>query len=162
QQLVQLGRMLAFDKVLSGNRDISCMTCHLPGLGTGDARSLSIGTGASGLGAARNHPGGVFIPRNAPAAFNLHAVGPLVRDGRVFTDGSGTMHTPAGAKVTPEMQSVFEFGALSAQPMFPVLSRSEMRGDDGNQLAALADDQEAEIWAGLMRRLGQIRPYPQM
>ena len=30
--LVRLGRALAFDKVLSGNRDISCMTCHLPQL----------------------------------------------------------------------------------------------------------------------------------
>ena len=161
-QLVQLGRMLAFDKVLSGNKDISCMTCHLPGLATGDARSLSIGTGASGLGAARNHPGGVFIPRNAPAAFNLHAIEPLFWDGRVFTDGSGTMNTPAGARLTPGMRAVFEFGTLSAQPMFPVLSRSEMRGDEGNELAALADDQETEIWAGLMRRLGQIQPYPQM
>ncbi len=34
--LVQLGRALAFDKVLSGNRDISCMTCHLPVHATGD------------------------------------------------------------------------------------------------------------------------------
>ena len=50
--LVELGRALAFDKELSGNRDIACMTCHLPGLGTGDARSLSIGQGGTGLGLA--------------------------------------------------------------------------------------------------------------
>ena len=30
--LVRLGQALAFDKILSGNRDISCMTCHLPSL----------------------------------------------------------------------------------------------------------------------------------
>ena len=30
-ELVRLGQALAFDKVLSGNKDISCMTCHLPG-----------------------------------------------------------------------------------------------------------------------------------
>jgi cytochrome c peroxidase len=48
--VVQLGQALAFDKILSGNRDISCMTCHLPRLATGDARSLSIGQGAAGPG----------------------------------------------------------------------------------------------------------------
>ncbi len=35
-ELVRLGQALAFDKILSGNRDISCMTCHLPSFGTGD------------------------------------------------------------------------------------------------------------------------------
>ncbi|MDH4348779.1 MAG: cytochrome-c peroxidase, partial [Gemmatimonadota bacterium] len=64
--LVRLGRMLAFDKILSGNRDIACMTCHLPALGTGDGRMLSIGQGATGLGPERVHPQGAFIPRNAP------------------------------------------------------------------------------------------------
>ena len=44
-ELVELGRALAFDKILSGNKDISCMTCHLPGFATGDGRSLSIGQG---------------------------------------------------------------------------------------------------------------------
>jgi len=72
--LVRLGRALAFDKVLSGNRDISCMTCHLASFGTGDARSLSIGQGGTGLGPSRVHPEGTFIPRNAPPAFNLHAM----------------------------------------------------------------------------------------
>ena len=28
--LVQLGQALMFDKILSGNRDVSCATCHLP------------------------------------------------------------------------------------------------------------------------------------
>src|SRR5699024_12189027 len=40
---VELGRMLFFDKLLSGNKDISCATCHHPTLNTGDALSLSIG-----------------------------------------------------------------------------------------------------------------------
>src|SRR4051812_2708140 len=30
RSLVELGQALAFDKIISGNRDISCMTCHLP------------------------------------------------------------------------------------------------------------------------------------
>ncbi|MEO8227237.1 MAG: cytochrome c peroxidase [Gemmatimonadota bacterium] len=160
-QLVLLGRALAFDKVLSGNHDISCMTCHLPGLGVGDQRSLSIGQGATGLGADRVHPDGAFIPRNAPAAFNLHALTPLFWDGRVNRDGSG-LHTPAGAKITPEMASVFEFGTLSALPLFPVLSREEMRATRGNELAAIADGDEPAVWAALMRRLGAIPQYRRM
>ena len=160
--LVQLGQALAFDKILSGNRDISCMTCHLPGLGVGDQRSLSIGQGGSGLGADRVHPDGTYIPRNAPAAFNLHAMGPLFWDGRVFQDPAGVMHTPAGTRLTAEMQRTFEFGTLSALPLFPVLSRSEMRADGGNELAAIPDADEPAIWAALMQRLGAIPQYRRM
>src|SRR5687767_3292520 len=45
QPLVHLGQMLAFDKVLSGNRNISCMTCHVAKFSTGDGKSLSVGEG---------------------------------------------------------------------------------------------------------------------
>ncbi|WP_281930550.1 cytochrome-c peroxidase [Roseibium album] len=43
--VVDLGRMLFFDPILSGNRNISCGTCHDPGRGTGDELALSIGEG---------------------------------------------------------------------------------------------------------------------
>lgn len=157
--LVRLGQALAFDKLLSGNRDISCMSCHLPRFATGDGLSLSIGQGGTGLGPARTHPSGSFIARNAPAAFNLHAVGPLFWDGRVARDLAGGMHTPANARLTAAMTAAFEFGALSAQPLFPLVSRAEMRGDAGNELAAFRDDQEPEIWAAIMHRLGAIPEY---
>ncbi len=157
--LVRLGRALAFDKILSGNRDISCMTCHLPMFGTGDARSLSIGQGASGLGPTRTHPGGAFIPRNAPPAFNLSALETLFWDGRVSRDASGVYHSPAGPYLTAAMTRKFEFGALSALPLFPVLSRSEMRANSGNELALIGDDRPDLVWAALMRRLGGIREY---
>jgi cytochrome c peroxidase len=57
------------------------------------------------------------------------------------------------------MTQVFEFGAVSAQPMFPVLSREEMRGFSGNELAAISDNEEQQIWAGIMARLGAIPEY---
>jgi cytochrome c peroxidase len=157
--LVQLGQALAFDRILSGNHDISCMTCHLPRLATGDARSLSIGQGAAGLGSDRVHPTGRFIPRNAPPLFNLFALQTHFWDGRVSRDETGAFHTPAGDRLTPDMTRVFEFGPLSALPLFPVLSRSEMRADGGNELAAVPDDQEPRVWAALMERLGRIREY---
>jgi cytochrome c peroxidase len=161
-ELVELGRALAFDKVLSGNHDISCMTCHLPELGTGDARSLSIGQGALGLGLERSHPGAAFIPRNAPPLFNLHAMDSLFWDGRVFETDEGVV-TPGGAHVTDEMQAVFEFGAVSALPLFPVMSREEMRGVAGtNELSAYADNDFTSVWASLMDRLGDYPEYVDM
>jgi cytochrome c peroxidase len=161
QPLVRLGQMLVFDKVLSGNRDISCMTCHLPPFATGDGRSLSVGQGATGLGPERVHPAGAFIPRNAPSLFNLTALRSLFWDGRVSVDENGAFHTPAGDQLTPAMTGVFEFGALSALGLFPVLSREEMRatGGGGNELAAIADDARPAIWQALMDRLGQIPEY---
>ena len=55
--LFDLGEALAFDKLLSGNRNISCMTCHHPNLGSDDDRSLPLGEGGVGLGVcARSAP----------------------------------------------------------------------------------------------------------
>jgi len=160
--LVELGRALAFDKILSGNRDISCMTCHLPGFATGDGRSLSIGQGATGLGTARVHPQGAFIPRNAPPAFNLFANKALFWDGRVAIDASGKLRTPANERLTPSMAGAFEFGALSALPLFPVLSREEMRAANGNELADIKDKEPQQVWNALMARLGAIPEYRRM
>lgn len=160
--LLRLGQALAFDKLLSGNRDISCMTCHLPNMGTGDGRSLSIGQGATGLGADRVHPTGAFIPRNAPPAFNLNVLETLFWDGRVTKDWRGRFHTPAGEQLTREMEKVLEYGPVSAIGLFPVQSREEMRSQSGNELAAVPDEQGPEIWKLLMRRLGKVPEYRRM
>ena len=101
--LAKLGQALAFDKILSGNRDIACMTCHLAGFATGDGKSLSVGQGGTGLGPTREPPATGFIPRNAPPLFNLHAMKHLFWDGRVEVDAQGGFHTPAGAQITPAM-----------------------------------------------------------
>jgi cytochrome c peroxidase len=114
------------------------------------------------LGADRNHPSGVFIPRNAPQLFNLFAVKSLFWDGRIELDAQGKLVTPAAHRVTPQIQTAFEFGGLSALPLFPVLSRSEMRADDGNELADVKDKNPQQVWRALMARLGRIREYREM
>ncbi len=108
--LLALGRALAFDKILSGNKDISCMTCHLPKFGTGDGRSLSMGQGATGLGPDRVN--GPIIPRNAPALFNLDQVRAFFWDGRVEISDRGRFLTPAAERLTAHMTDAFEFGAF--------------------------------------------------
>ena len=90
---VALGNQLFFDKILSGNMNISCATCHHPMTATGDALSLPIGEGATGLGVTRNTGGGADavherVPRNAPTVFNAGALEFTVmfHDGRVQPD----------------------------------------------------------------------------
>ncbi|HEY8257749.1 MAG TPA: cytochrome c peroxidase [Gemmatimonadales bacterium] len=158
RELNTLGRALAFDKVLSGNRDISCMTCHLSGSATVDQRSIPIGQGGTGLGTARVHPQGKFIHRNAPPLFNMHAMDKLTWDGRVFRNAAGVIRAP-GKPLPASQLSVFECGTVSALPMFPVLSRAEMRADAGNELASIPDTDPQQIWRLAMARLGAIPEY---
>ena len=100
------------------------MTCHVPAFGLGDGKSLSVGQGGAGLGPVRQHPQGIFIPRNAPPLFNLGAMRRLFWDGRVELDNQSRLRTPAGSQLTPEMAKVLEFGPVSALALFPVTNRA--------------------------------------
>ncbi len=156
---VALGRALFFDKELSGNRDISCATCHHPLLHGGDGLSLSLGTGGQGLGTARLiGTGRELIPRNAPEIFNRGVAEweTMFWDGRVAFDAAYHLQTPAADLLPEGLEST-----LAAQAMFPVTSRDEMRGAVGdrgsngrpNELAAIPNDDLPAIWAALMERL---------
>ncbi len=160
--LADLGHALLFDPVLSGNHDISCMTCHHPSLATADGRSLAVGQGATGLGPARVHPQGLFIPRNAPPMFNLNVTDTLFWDGRLHDGGPKGVTTPAGEQLGAAFTRVFEFGPISALGLFPVTSREEMRAFEGNELAAIPDRSPKIIWRALMDRLGEIPEYVDM
>ncbi|MBW4710129.1 cytochrome-c peroxidase [Roseobacter sp. YSTF-M11] len=128
---VRLGQMLFYDPILSGNRNISCATCHHPKFATADGVALALGEGGVGLGPDRHATGDNTpeqrIPRNAPALFNLgaHEFTRLFHDGRIEVDPSkpGGLRTPMGAEMTQGFASL-----LSAQTMFPVLSADEMAG----------------------------------
>lgn len=162
---VALGRALMFDKELSGNRDISCATCHHPLMHTGDALSLSIGTGGSGLGPERQRgEGSGFIPRNAPEVFNrgLSEWRTMFWDMRLSGSVGAGFSSPAGNRLPTGLESI-----LAAQAMFPVTSRDEMRGQPGdrdvdgqpNELAMIDDEDLQAIWNALMRRLLAIPDY---
>jgi cytochrome c peroxidase len=64
----ELGRLLFFDPILSGDNTVSCATCHHPDLGFGDGRGLAMGKGGHGLGAER--AGGADVKRGAPTIWN--------------------------------------------------------------------------------------------
>jgi cytochrome c peroxidase len=165
---IELGQMLFFDKELSGNRNISCATCHHPLTHTADALSLSIGEGGQGLGQLRNTGSGEDavherVPRNSPALFNLGQpnLRHLFHDGRVEIDGeqpSGFL-SPAGNDLPLGLNNV-----IAVQAMFPVTSGVEMAGQAGeNELAdaAAAGDLAGPggVWELLAERLRNIPGY---
>lgn len=156
-ELVELGRLLFFDKQISGNRDTSCATCHHPLLATVDGLPLSIGTGHEGLGTERLlQPIEGLIPRNVPELFNRGQLTVMFWDGRLQQLSDGTIITPAGDQTPEGLPDV-----VTAQSIFPITSRDEMRGQPGdldiygddNDLADVPDYQFTGIWSGVMDRL---------
>ncbi|MFN8653926.1 MAG: cytochrome c peroxidase [Gemmatimonadales bacterium] len=154
---VALGQALMFDKILSGNKNISCASCHHPVNHTGGGGPLPIGEGATGLDPARNEALGAIIPRHAPELFNRGASQWqfMFWDGRVAVKPGGGFNTPAGASLPAGVASV-----LAAQAMFPVESPGEMRGQAGeNGLANIPAGNFPLVWDSLMRRLRAIPKY---
>src|SRR5687768_9526608 len=49
-----LGQAIFFDKEFSGNRNISCSTCHSPLASTSDGLSINLGEGAHGFSVSRD------------------------------------------------------------------------------------------------------------
>ena len=166
EALVNLGRNLYFDNILSGNKDVSCATCHLPEFGTGDGLPLPIGTGGmNGVGPERLLGNGrSLVPRNAPDVFNRGAVEwhTMFWDGRVAISPRGYYKTPENDDLPGDLSSL-----LAVQAMFPVTSVDEMRGQPGdvtvtgepNELAIIPAEDTRAMWSGLMARLLSIPEY---
>ena len=162
--IFELGRALYFDPELSGNRDISCATCHHPDFASGDALSVSIGQGGAGLGTTRVLADGELIPRNAPDVYNRGASGwtKMFWDGRVSGNRVEGFGTPAGDRFPDGIDNV-----LAAQAMFPVTSPAEMLGSPGdidvlgvpNELAMHSEDDFSGIWQAIADRLTVIPGY---
>ncbi|MEO1638887.1 MAG: cytochrome c peroxidase [Pseudomonadota bacterium] len=163
----RLGQLLFYDPILSGNRNVSCGTCHHPAFGTGDGLSLGIGDGGIGLGPDRvADPGNMpeqRIPRNAPGLWNLGAkeFTVLFHDGRIEVDPNrpGGLRTPLDADMTTGFASL-----LSAQTMFPVLSADEMAGHYGENDVSLAVRRgvitgDGGAWDIIARRVAAISAY---
>ncbi|MCA9715599.1 MAG: hypothetical protein KC468_13055 [Myxococcales bacterium] len=175
-ELVTLGRALFHDKILSGQRDVSCGTCHNPGLGLADARPLFSGVGGSGVGLDR--VGGQVGGRHSQTLFNLHALETLAIDGKVEQVAGGVVHGFGLPLLPPEVQAAFEdFPAVlrprvvAAQALGPQATAAEMLGfagqDPDNEIVeCVTDVPSPEMFACIferyMTRLGQIPEYVDM
>ncbi|ETX16365.1 cytochrome C peroxidase [Roseivivax halodurans JCM 10272] len=165
----ELGQLLFWDPILSGNRNISCGTCHHPKFATGDGLSLGLGEGGRGLGPERradpDNPPEELIPRNAPPLFNMgaKAVTAMFADGRIEVDPA----RPSGLRTPIEEEMVAGFdNLLSAQTMFPVLSQDEMAGHYSENEVSQAARQgfitgEGGAWQLLSERIAAIPEYRQ-
>ncbi|MFC2094150.1 cytochrome-c peroxidase [Bacteroidota bacterium] len=132
---IALGRLLFYDPILGGEKDVSCGTCHHPDFGFSDGRQLPVGTSGIGLGPNRILTQSLisglpidFTPRNSPTiyntAYNVDDNGNPSHNGIQFWDG--------------------RLSSLEKQSAKPITSRVEMRGDaypgDDDQAAAVSLD----------------------
>lgn len=164
---VKLGQLLFYDNILSGNRNISCATCHHTKFSGGDGVSLGIGEGGRGL--SRDRTGGTGpdeilerVPRNAPALWNLghKDVRVMFHDGRVQTsnDFGNGFRTPAWIFLPKGLASV-----LAAQALFPITSEIEMAGQPGeNDIAGAAYEGAQYVWPLVEDRIREIDAYVQL
>ncbi len=123
----ELGRLLFWDPILSGNRDVACATCHHPDFAYADGRELSLGTGSVGLGPSRTDLTGGAIPvvkRNSPTVLNTVFNGLDRRRRNRRSNG-----TPASVDQTrAPMFWDSRTRSLEAQALEPIKAFEEMRG----------------------------------
>ncbi|MEX2048148.1 MAG: cytochrome c peroxidase [Gemmatimonadota bacterium] len=127
----ELGRLLFWDPVLSGPRDIACATCHHPDFGYADGRDLSLGAGAVGLGPLRSAPRGRVVPpvkRNSPTVLNTAYNGVdrrgRGRRGNAVTDQAILTVDQARAPMFWDRRA----RSLETQALEPLKAADEMRG----------------------------------
>lgn len=124
--MVTLGRLLFWDPILSGEKDIACATCHHPDFGYSDGRALPIGVGGQGLGPNRidvvNDDIGL-VGRNSPTIINTNFNG-------ISANGN---FDPAQAPMFWDNR----LRSLEAQALGPLLSFEEMRGHAFGESVAL-------------------------
>lgn len=68
-QQIDLGRLLFFDPLLSGDNTVACATCHDPALGFSDGKARSVGIA------------GTEVQRSAPSLWNVAFLQRLLWDG---------------------------------------------------------------------------------
>ena len=160
----QLGQLLFYDKILSGNQNISCGTCHHHKFGGTDRLSLGVGEGGEGLGPERTAGTGdnrirKRIPRNAPALWNLGAkeIKVLFHDGRLTKSDlyENGFNSPAEEWLPKGLPNL-----LAAQAMLPMTAQFEMAGNPKeNQVAGAAHDRIDKVWPILAKRVRTIPAY---
>lgn len=137
-----LGRLLFFDPILSGSKDVACATCHHPENGYAEFLDISIGTNAKGLGSKRkfNSPNDIpFVKRNAQTVINTAFNGIDTRD----------RYNPENAPMFWDDRSK----SLEKQALEPIKAFEEMRGHGFT---------ETEILDEVVKRLQNIPEYQEL
>lgn len=114
---VELGRLLFWDPILSGNQEVACATCHHPRFGYAEDLDISIGVDGAGLGPSRHFANAdpiPFVKRNSQTILNsaFNGIDPWGR------------YDPATAPMFWDLRAE----GLEAQAMLPIITLEEMRG----------------------------------
>jgi len=120
-QKVELGKMLFWDPILSGDKDVACVTCHHPKNGYAENLDLSIGVGGEGLSVSRQN--GTLVKRNAHTLLNAGFNG---------IDVFGIYN----AELAPMLWDK-RVESLEEQAILPLLSEEEMRGTEISEEAII-------------------------
>ena len=161
---IKLGRLLFYDKILSGNRNISCGTCHHHDQHGADGLSLGVGEGGSGIGLQRfsgkkDSRIKKRIPRNSPALFNLGAkeIRLMFYDGRLSLgeEYENGFNSPAEEWLHEGVENL-----LAAQALLPMAAEFEMAGNSGeNQVIGAIYDRIDFGWPIIAKRVRVIPEY---
>ena len=163
----RIGQLLFYDKILSGNKNISCGTCHHHDHAGGDGLSLGIGEGGVGVGPDRTPGTGADqikkrIPRNAPSLWNLghNSIDVLFHDGRLTRSdiyGNG-YDSPAEEWLPSGLDNL-----VAAQALFPMVAQFEMAGNPReNEIAGATHDRIDVAWPIIAKRVRTIPDYGTM
>lgn len=123
---VTLGKMLFYDPILSGKKDVACATCHHPSTGYSDGLDLSIGVNATGFGRNRHFltPNTIaFVKRNSQTILNTGFNG-------MNTAG---VYNPSTAPMFWDNRTQ----SLESQSSGPIATLEEMRGNTYSEAVAL-------------------------
>jgi cytochrome c peroxidase len=107
---VELGYLLFFDPILSGDKTTSCASCHHPDYGMADGLKKAVGFGGRGYGAQRAGTG-PELQRNTPSLFNV-AYNPIL-----FWDGR------AGSLEEQALEPIFNERELNQQSAAELVKR---------------------------------------
>ncbi|MCM4151641.1 cytochrome-c peroxidase [Arenibacter sp. N53] len=112
-----LGKLLFYDPILAGGKDIACASCHHPATGYAEFLDLSIGSNGRGLGSKRvfKEPNNIpLMKRNSPTILNTAFNGILGKD-----------------EYDPENAPMFwddRVKSLEKQALEPIKTMEEMKG----------------------------------
>ena len=115
---VALGRLLFFDPILSGHKDVACATCHHPEFGFAESLEISIGVNGRGMGSKRDFVTPIgdipFVKRNSQTILNA------AFNGLTLTGSADAAHAPMFWDLRAK--------SLENQSLEPIKSFEEMRG----------------------------------
>jgi cytochrome c peroxidase len=135
--LSSVGEALFETKLLSGNLDTSCSTCHLKNLNRIDGLKMSVGVGGAGEGIDREKDGkGIIVPRNV---FTLIGRGHIDYK-TYFWDGKVQVEKDRLVSIIGDASFKGFDSPLSIAAILPLLARDEFLG-----LIELNETNEMEI-----------------